>query len=78
MQRPTMYKDFVQSSTGRLVKASFYSYVATLCKKDGDEVMAIRLDGFSNKVDVYHEIAENYPEWNLKGVLKLYDDDFKA
>ena len=78
MQRPTMSIDYVHSSTGRMVKARFYSYVATLCRKDGDEVMAVRLDGYSNKEEIYRELEDEYPEWNLKGVLKLYDDDFKA
>ena len=77
MRKPTEYTDFVMSDSGRMKKATFYSYVATLCRKDGDEVMAVRFDGYANRVDLYPVIRSEYQDWNLKGVLKLYDDDFR-
>ena len=52
------------------------SYVVTLCKQDGSEVMAVRMEYYQNKVDVHHACLDQYPEWNVKTIGRLYDEDF--
>lgn len=52
------------------------SYVVTLCKQDGSEVMAVRMEYFQNKTDVHHACLDQYPEWNVKTIGRLYDEDF--
>lgn len=53
------------------------SYVVTLCRKDGAEVMAIRSEYFQNKTDVHLACLEQYPDWNVKTISRLYDEDFQ-
>lgn len=52
------------------------SYVVTLCKQDGSEVMAVRMEYYQNKTDVHHACLDQYPEWNVKTIGRLYDEDF--
>ena len=54
-----------------------YSYVFTLCKKDGSEVLAVRKDYYARGLDARREVLEEYPDWNIKNILKLYDSDFE-
>ena len=77
MRRPTEVTEYTTTVSGRTRKETFYSYVATLARKIGYEVLAVRYDHQQNKVEVYKHIQEDYPDWNLKGVLKLYDEDFR-
>lgn len=55
-----------------------HSYVALLAEKDGSEVKAVRLDemGLTKGNALNDYIREHYPDWNIKGVWRLYDDDF--
>ena len=38
--------------------------------------MAVRLDYQERKEDVYKILAKEYPDWKMKGVWRLYDEDF--
>lgn len=55
-----------------------HSYVALLTEKDGSEVKAVRFDEMDlkkgNGLNEY--IQECYPDWNIKGTWRLYEDDF--
>ena len=55
------------------------SYVVTLCSKGGNAVHAVRMDGYTSKYDpkFKDDLAGNFSEWNVKSILKLYDEDFK-
>ena len=53
-----------------------HSYVATMCKLDGSEVMAVRLDGFERMVDARNQARDDNPDWKLKTINRLYDADF--
>lgn len=53
-----------------------HSYVAMLTRKDSHEVLAVRYDGFETKEQVHTVAAEEYEDWNIKGVWRLYDEDF--
>lgn len=78
LKEPIMYEATVQSSTGCMVYLKFYSRVVTLCKKNGNEVMAVRYDDCTNWLDVQHAVKKDYPDWNIKSARILYEDDFKA
>lgn len=59
---------------GHMIKK--YSYVATLCRIGGDDVMAVRMEYYQNKADVRKDLDKQYPGWKVKDILKLYEDDF--
>ena len=59
---------------GRTIR--LHSYVVMLTEKDGCEVKAVRYDGYETKEQVHTIAAEKYPDWNIKGVWRLYDSDF--
>lgn len=60
---------------GHMVKKC--SYVATLCRIGGDDVMAVRMEYYQNKFDVRKEIDRQYPDWKVKTISKLYEEDFE-
>lgn len=62
-----------------------HSYVAILCRKrsgkelqesQDPDVIAVRVDHAERKTDVMKMIWNELPMYNIKSVLKLYDDDF--
>jgi len=64
-----------------------HSYIAILCRilsneemnspiAGPDDYMAVRIDYQERKEDVYKILANEYPNWKLKGVWRLYDEDF--
>lgn len=59
---------------GKTIKK--HSYAILLCRKGGDDVMALRMDYLQNKGDVHKEVETMYPGYNVKGVWRLYDEDF--
>lgn len=62
-------------NTGRRV---LHSYVALLTEKDGSEVKAVRFDemNLTKGPELSSYIEEQYPDWNIKGIWRLYEDDF--
>lgn len=79
MKKPTdQHIDIINEQTGRKKTVVLHSYVAILCEKDGSLVTAVRVDGQSNKEDVIRYLGQTYTEtWNIKGIYRLYDEDFK-
>ena len=61
---------------GNLISIKTFSYVGILCRKGGDEVKAVRLDNFERMTDARKAFWEKFPDWNVKEVRKLYDEDF--
>ena len=59
---------------GKTIKKN--SYVVTLCEKGGSDVKAVRMEYFQNKMDAHVKAEELYPKWNVKGISKLYEEDF--
>lgn len=70
MRRPTVS---IETDGRKTIK--LYSYVALLTEKDGSEVKAVRFDGYERKTDVMNDCPD---DWNIKGIYKLYDEDFNA
>lgn len=64
------------SKDGRLKTIRTNSYVALLCRRNGSSVMAVRYDGYTSKYDLPKVIKGEWPGWKLKGVYKLYEEDF--
>lgn len=60
---------------GKTVKT--FSYVAVMCEINGSEVKAIRIDGYERKMDVSSYLFNNMDGWRIKGIYKLYDEDFE-
>ena len=79
MRRPCETVEAVQKQNGTFRSVKHYSYVALLTKIEDDQVMAVRYDGYTSKCDgLFDEVKADYPEWNVKGIWKLYDQDFRA
>ena len=77
MKRPTNSTKVVTKPNGCLKNIPVYSYVAVLCEKDGDRCMAVRFDGYERGSDLWPILGEEYPDWKLKAIHKLYDEDFE-
>ena len=61
---------------GRLRTVKLSSYAVLLMEKDGHQVQAVRLDYIANKEEAHKKAAKAYPDWRIKGVWRLYDEDF--
>ena len=78
MRRPCETVEVVQKENGNFRSVKHYSYVALLTEIEGDQVKAVRYDGYTSKEDgLVPEIERDYPGWKIKGIWKLYDSDFK-
>ena len=76
---PVEVSETFVKDNGNIGHRVLHSYVALLTEKDGSEVKAVRLDRISltkgNALNDY--IQERFPNWNIKGVWRLYEDDFR-
>ena len=52
-------------------------YVATLTKKGGGAVLAVRVNKKQNVAEAKKQMDEMYPHWNVKSIARLNDEDFK-
>ena len=52
-------------------------YVATLTKKGGGAVLAVRANRKQNVTEARKQMDEMYPHWNVKSIARLSDEDFK-
>ena len=78
MRRPCETVKLVQKADGRWRNTKHYSYVALLTEIEGDQVLAVRYDGYTSKEDgLVADIEFDYPGWKIKGIWKLYDTDFR-
>jgi hypothetical protein len=78
MRRPCETIEVVQKENGSFRSVKHYSYVALLTKIDDDQVQAVRFDGYQNKYDILPELDHDYLGWKVKGIWKLYDEDFRG
>ncbi len=80
MTRPTKQFKTICKPNGCLKTVKTFSYVVTLTRIGGDEVQAVRMDGYESKYDraFREDLESNWPptQWKCKNVLKLYDSDF--
>ena len=60
---------------GKTIKLS--SYVVILCEINGAEVKAVRMDYYRTKNEAKAYAAEQYPDWKIKAVYRLYDEDYR-
>ena len=77
MRRPTeqISREMKENGCfGRSIKKC--SYVVTMCKRGGDDVVAVRMEYFQNKLDAVKEVEKKYPGWKIKTINKLYEEDF--
>ena len=77
MRRPCEVNKTITKDNGCMKTIKTFSYVALLTQVNGDEVKAVRYDGYKSKYDLLDIVKNDHPGWNLKGVWKLYDDDFR-
>lgn len=78
MRRPCETVEMIQKENGNFKSVKHYSYVAMLTEIEGDQVQAVRYDGYTSKYGgLLDEIEHDYPDWKVKGIWKLYDDDFR-
>ena len=54
-----------------------YDYAALMTKRKGTEVMAVRRGSYKRGEDVLADLDKYYPEWKVKGVCRLNDEDFE-
>ena len=54
-----------------------YDYAALMTKRKGTAVMAVRMDSYKRGEDVLTDIEKYYPEWRVKGIWRLRDEDFE-
>ena len=76
MIRATQGATLIMNENGNYKTVPTYSYVVTICEIDGDEVKAVRYDGYERKNDVSRKAREDWPGWRVKTVNRLYDADF--
>ncbi len=78
MRRPCETIETIQKANGTYRSVKHYSYVALLTEIEGDQVQAVRYDGYTSKEDgLFSDIEHDYPGWKIKGIWKLYDQDFR-
>lgn len=78
MRRPCEVYELIQKENGTFRNVKHFSYVALLTEIEGDQVQAVRYDGYTSKYDgLTEEVKADYPGWKVKGIYKLYDTDFK-
>ena len=78
MRRPCETIEMIQKENGNFKSVKHYSYVALLTEIEGDQVLAIRYDGYTSKEDgLVADIEYDHPGWKIKGIWKLYDTDFR-
>lgn len=61
----------------RMRQVMGYSYIALLTKIYGVETKAVRVEYFSSKNAAYDRVKMDYPEWNIKYIVRLNDRDFQ-
>lgn len=77
MRIPTEVEEIFTKPNGALGRRVLHSYVVLLTESGGSEVKAIRLDNMAiRKDEIVRKIYKEYPGWNIKGVWRLYEDDF--
>lgn len=56
-----------------------YQYVVTMTKKGAPgEVAAVVVTARAKDLDMMRILDEKFPDWNVKAINRLYEDDFKG
>ena len=75
----------IAKPNGGMKTVRTHSYVAIMCRKMNlpeleaskeEDLIAVRIDGMERKTDVMNMLWEELPDWNIKSVQRLYDEDF--
>jgi len=71
--------EVITKPNGLVKKVELHSYVVLFTEKEGEDVFAMRYNGFENQFAVRAQALEKYGKhWNIKEIRKLYDSDFEA
>ena len=76
MKKPTESYEISFKENGNKKTLHLFSYAALLCRKDDQEVKAVRLDYFETRSDARKKVEKEWPGWKVKGIWRLHDEDF--
>lgn len=73
------HETFIKDN-GTLGTRVYHSYVVLLTEKNGSNVKAVRIHTTEKKgtTAFYDHIKEWTENWNVKGIWRLYEDDFRS
>lgn len=79
IKEPVETSETYVKDNGNLGTRVFHSYVVVLTEKDGANVKAVRIHTQYKKgqSEMMDQIEMGYPEWNIKSITRLYEDDFR-
>lgn len=60
-----------------MAKRTAFDYVALLVEKGTGEVVAIKLRNFPSKYEARASCWDKFPDWNVKIIERLYEEDWK-
>ena len=79
IKEPVETSETYVKDNGCLGTRVLHSYVVVLTEKDGANVKAIRIHTQHKKgqEEMIKQIALGFPDWNIKSITRLYEDDFR-
>ena len=80
IMEPVETEEIYQKEDGKVAKRIYHSYVILLTEKKGANVKAIRVHTVEKKgTTAFYDIIKGWTEnWNVKGIWRLYEDDFRG
>lgn len=78
IKEPVETEEIYQKENGNMARKIYHSYVVLMTEKGGSNVIAVRIhtDAKKGTSDFYDHIKEWTENWNVKGIWRLYEDDF--
>lgn len=79
IKEPVESSETYVKDNGCLGTRVLHSYVVVLTEKDGANVKAIRIHTQHKKgqEEMTKQIKLGFPDWNIKSITRLYEDDFR-
>lgn len=79
IKEPIESSETYVKDNGCLGTRVLHSYVVVLTEKDGANVKAIRIHTQHKKGQekMTRQIELGFPDWNIKSITRLYEDDFR-
>ena len=79
IKEPTQTEEIYIDEKGKTKKIVYSSYVVVLTEKDGANVKAVRIHTTAKKgqSEMIDQIEAQWPDWNIKSITRLYEDDFR-
>jgi hypothetical protein len=79
IKEPVETSETYVKDNGCLGTRVLHSYVVVLTEKDGANVKAIRIHTQYKKgqEEMTKQIELGFPDWNIKSITRLYEDDFR-